>query len=378
MLLVISIFLSLAVLTVPVFLENYRKYGPLAAPLWNGETPNDSKKSSIGRIGANETIRSWSTHDHTFPAEVLSSFQGLNWSSAAADLGILLQPSYSIVICKVPFVERFGSSITTYAISYNCTISLSNSSQFIDRDLAVGFSPSQPYTFQHNLIDGLPRAGMMVEWVLGDTNKRALLCCTIVCFVLSSVVPLDNLIDISTLQFPFYARSIQVADLHLGNYPLGSLWVVDKLLPKEFGNEVLYLSRNGSANRFIVNEDQLIARIAAFCQAQGRILNVMPHHSAPDGSGLVLSHWRHTISLFERASVVIGLHGGSFSNIVFCHKRTKIIEINNKAERRNVFAVMAFSKGLDYKLFPISPSFLYHGSSITLSEVQIDQLINMI
>ena len=65
-----------------------------------------------------------------------------------------------------------------------------------------------------------------------------------------------------------------------------------------------------------------------------------------------LLSFKNQINLFENSSVIMGAHGASLANIIFCKPRTKIIEIipadhpNKKCER--------ISKILKLKYFRIT------------------------
>ncbi len=69
-----------------------------------------------------------------------------------------------------------------------------------------------------------------------------------------------------------------------------------------------------------------------------------------DASGTLDDH----IRIFQEASTVIGPHGAGFSNLVFCHRNTTVIEIGwdgkQRMEMDNMYARVSTSLGLDYRL----------------------------
>ncbi|MBE9224304.1 tetratricopeptide repeat protein [Phormidium sp. LEGE 05292] len=76
--------------------------------------------------------------------------------------------------------------------------------------------------------------------------------------------------------------------------------------------ERLYISRKDTANRRIINEDEIIDLLKNF-GFQSIVLESMP----------VVEQ----AALLTNAKVVIAPHGGGLTNIVFCHPGTKVIEI---------------------------------------------------
>ncbi|WP_121971336.1 glycosyltransferase family 61 protein [Leptolyngbya sp. BC1307] len=103
-----------------------------------------------------------------------------------------------------------------------------------------------------------------------------------------------------------------------GNMPS---WVCDFLrrefLPKENFSDInahsrIYVSRNGSRHRKILNEEALLPVLEKFGFRQIRLEDFSIYQQA---------------SMFSQAQAIISPHGAGLSNLVFCQTHTKVIEI---------------------------------------------------
>tara|TARA_B100000700_G_scaffold16118_1_gene16001 strand:- start:276 stop:1388 length:1113 start_codon:yes stop_codon:yes gene_type:complete len=56
------------------------------------------------------------------------------------------------------------------------------------------------------------------------------------------------------------------------------------------------------------------------------------------------------INIFNNASIVVGVHGAGLTNLTFCKKKTKVIEIRNKPNPNKVFEKISQYNKLKYKL----------------------------
>jgi capsular polysaccharide biosynthesis protein len=58
---------------------------------------------------------------------------------------------------------------------------------------------------------------------------------------------------------------------------------------------------------------------------------------------------------FQRASMVMGMHGGLFSFLPYCHRTTKVYEINipTRPGRRDFFGGLSRTMGLEYYRYPL-------------------------
>lgn len=56
------------------------------------------------------------------------------------------------------------------------------------------------------------------------------------------------------------------------------------------------------------------------------------------------------INFFNKASIVVGVHGAGLTNLAFCKKKTKVIEIRNKPNPNEIFKKISQYNKLKYKL----------------------------
>lgn len=103
------------------------------------------------------------------------------------------------------------------------------------------------------------------------------------------------------------------------------------------GDERIFVSRQDSATRVMVNEDDLFHELAkhGFRRVQLAKLSV-----------------RQQANLFAQAEVVVSAHGAGMTNILFCEPETKIFEIAAPRYIFGCFADLARICGLRYRLLP--------------------------
>ena len=153
------------------------------------------------------------------------------------------------------------------------------------------------------------------------------------------------------------------------SYPMGSYWPMNHYLSTmEFKKEkkILFLSRakdKGSV-RFLDNEQEVFGEIEKLGREIGYNVEFveMGYRNGPD-----------TPKLFYSAAVVVGLHGGAFSNIVYCNPDAVVIEINNN-NGRDCFAVLSKAKRIKYVRFTPKNEFLYQsyrGFQFTKKEIKM-------
>ena len=56
------------------------------------------------------------------------------------------------------------------------------------------------------------------------------------------------------------------------------------------------------------------------------------------------------VNIFNKASIVVGVHGAGLTNLAFCKKKTKVIEIRNKPNPNEIFKKISQYNKLKYKL----------------------------
>lgn len=109
--------------------------------------------------------------------------------------------------------------------------------------------------------------------------------------------------------------------------------------------KILIVSRSGDPR----SEDDL----------EAALLNGIPQAELINPARLTI---REQIDLFASAKVIVGLHGGALTNIVWMHGNGKLIEIFNHAYRTRDYEVL--SKELGQQYFGIESSDLSHDSVV--------------
>jgi capsular polysaccharide biosynthesis protein len=125
----------------------------------------------------------------------------------------------------------------------------------------------------------------------------------------------------------------------------------------------------GKSKRSIANEQDLIIPLRSLAASHGYDFQVANHNGHRSQ--------REQISLFNSAIVVVGMHGGSFSNIGYCKDGTIIIELNAETGRRDCFASIALGNSLKYFRYPL-PGFHYDSFVYTLTLEDIKNIIQLI
>lgn len=264
----------------------------------------------------------------------------------------------------------------------------------ITKTIVLGTDIFTPNNFQHDLINGIPTVGMVADYLLEDLDTRWILSGDSIADVYAVMTNNRSIIRISSIpDGGFWASNIIVPfvdwtyeGLSTDSYPRGSFWPTEVYNMKmvELGHfshsfssrYVLFLQRKGP-RRFLTQESEIIDRLSSMLRVIGWSLVPFPHFS-----GMSPIQQRQ---LFYGSSVIIGLHGGAFSNIPFAHHDTVVIEINNDDSFypepaptnniRNVFANMALSRNLRYFRFVPDYPFDYEtANGIELSDRKLDEL----
>jgi len=124
------------------------------------------------------------------------------------------------------------------------------------------------------------------------------------------------------------------------NIPLWiSIWLRDKFLKhrrNKYSYGKIYIDREYSKysknGRSILNNEE----VKLFLKKKGFKSLLLEKYSFSD-----------QVSIFNKAKIIVGLHGAGFANIVFCKKGTKIIEIMSKSSG-NQIRNMAKQNSLKY------------------------------
>jgi len=120
-------------------------------------------------------------------------------------------------------------------------------------------------------------------------------------------------------------------------------WLKEKYINKKLINnsttpKKIYIDRSDSTSntrslRLIINENEV-----------KNFLNNNGFKSITLGD----LHFKDQVRLFDNAEIIIGLHGGGFSNLSFCKTGTKVVELKNTTDGR-VIENLAINQGLVYK-----------------------------
>lgn len=98
-----------------------------------------------------------------------------------------------------------------------------------------------------------------------------------------------------------------------------SLWLRKKFLKfnsKKYNFKRIYIDRRSKSGRYIKNNSEI-----------KRFLTEKYGFKSLDLEDYSL---KDQISIFNRAKIIIGLHGAGFTNIIFCKKNTNILELKTK------------------------------------------------
>ena len=113
------------------------------------------------------------------------------------------------------------------------------------------------------------------------------------------------------------------------------------LFPVAGAEDRIYISRRMDNRRVLENELQLEQRLSAF-GFKSYFLQELPV--------------RAQVELFRRAKIVIAPHGAGLSNLVWCNRGIKVIEIFAFKSKNDCYSRLSWNLGLDYKYFICSKS----------------------
>lgn len=83
------------------------------------------------------------------------------------------------------------------------------------------------------------------------------------------------------------------------------------------------------------------------------------------------------IEIFYNARIIVGLHGAGFSNLIFCKKNTKVIEIKPKNAQK-MYKNISNKVGLKYKSIEIQPEEKSIGRNYGILTVNLEKLKKLI
>ena len=116
--------------------------------------------------------------------------------------------------------------------------------------------------------------------------------------------------------------------------------IIEKNSTNDETNDKIYISREDSNNRKIINEDELVSNLKkiGFKSITLSKLDIFKQ-----------------MQLFRNAKVIVGYHGAGFVNILFSKRNTKVIELfpNSKNIVRKTFEVISQIKKFDHVYYYI-------------------------
>lgn len=114
---------------------------------------------------------------------------------------------------------------------------------------------------------------------------------------------------------------------------------------RAFTRRRIFIARRGGGARRIVNEAEVVAALAP--------LGFVPLH-------LERLSVAAQIAAFRDAECVVGPHGAGLTNLVFCGRGTRVVEIGTPYRPWTCFREIAHHRGLDYHLHLASPARVRH------------------
>jgi hypothetical protein len=114
---------------------------------------------------------------------------------------------------------------------------------------------------------------------------------------------------------------------------------------------VLYVGRNGTASRHLEGEWRLLERVRevlarASTAHGGRRWELVVFDGGTSGM-------RGARKQFDKASVVLAVHGAGLANLVFCKRHTKVIEIGFRSPAAEHYRHAALAMDMEYKWVPL-------------------------
>ncbi len=132
---------------------------------------------------------------------------------------------------------------------------------------------------------------------------------------------------------------------------------------------VVYISRGTNTMRSVINENEIIKAINNFCINNEYIFKLFIN---PSGLSSNLKE------ALQNSYIVISPHGGALGNMIYCNKKTNIIEFISlsKLEERPCFYYLSQALGLNY--YNIEPVNFNFDSKMEVSITKIIEKMNLI
>lgn len=205
------------------------------------------------------------------------------------------------------------------------------------------------YNYYHWLFDCLPRFHLLCKTEFITEVDLFLVPRFELAFQKESLrmlgVPAEKIIDSS--DYPHVQASLLIASNHPNPWPPRiSVWACrflrEAFLRKDRGlcpgkkRAKLYICRSDAPHRKVCNEEEVIR----FLASRGFEILELSKLSFPE-----------QVQKFATAEIVIGATGAGLSNIVFCERGTKVIEVFSPEYVQDIFYQVAQHAMLDYDYF---------------------------
>ena len=139
---------------------------------------------------------------------------------------------------------------------------------------------------------------------------------------------------------------------------------------EEADKTLLYIGRNGTSSRHLEDEVELLDRLKTITQEQGWLFKIF------DNGASGMEKARET---FSTANLIVGIHGSGLSNLLFCKKGTKIIEIGFESIAAEHYMHAAHALNLQYTKILIPSDVHAMGSrEIQLGDDDLDEVIDAV
>ena len=124
---------------------------------------------------------------------------------------------------------------------------------------------------------------------------------------------------------------------------------------------LVYVSRADAQYRKITNEAAVLARLKQVAHDNGAELAVFLGNETSAAQ---------TVRLFSKAWLVVGIHGGGLSNILFSREGAAMVEFALPEGTMRYYAHAAMALGIDYWVVPAPPDAFRKNFAIDPNEVQ--------
>jgi hypothetical protein len=247
-------------------------------------------------------------------------------------------------------------------LDYGCRSAIrgwTGPSQTVDAAIALWSHPWMGY--YHWLIDVAPKIALFQKELGNDLSGAKL------CYPKSEMSFEDETLDLLGIQAEQVINTRCYRAINTGRVGFVMLpgWesiqpaaklLRERLSPQGFmstGSRI-YLSRKG--RRKCINEDEVWKLLS---KRGFEMIEDKPRSLAEQ------------ISLFSRASAVVGPHGAAFSNLIWCHAATQVIEFFNPNYTPSYYLNLSKTLGLKYHSIGKDERILHHWSAVE-NDVRVD------